>query len=253
MPHHAPIPATHVGTEQDATRDSVVKGSAAACGPRAVSIAVNSATITRLARVRFHREASVTRRGDATRLVLVPPDASEAELLYERVAPVVNRMVWLYLATDPDRDDVAQDIFVAIVRRAASVRDPAQLEAWAARVSFNAICNLFRRRKLRRWLSLDSLEDREHPSRRVDFEGRELVQRAQRLLEELPVAERMPFTLELFGNEDQPAIARLCGCSERTVRRRLKSARARFLELARRDPALSARLEVGADDGGRDD
>jgi RNA polymerase sigma factor (sigma-70 family) len=221
---------------------------------RTASVVGNSATITALARVRPHLEASVSPRGDATRLVLVPPDANEAELVYERVAPVVNRMVWLYLATDPDRDDIAQDIFVAIVRRAGSVRDPALLEAWAARVSFNAICNLFRRRKLRRWLSLDSLEDREHPARRTDFEGRELVLRAQRLLEELPVTERMPFTLELFGNESQPAIARLCGCSERTVRRRLKSARAHFLALARRDPALSTRLgELGAEDGTRDD
>jgi RNA polymerase sigma factor (sigma-70 family) len=186
--------------------------------------------------------------------VLVPPDASEAELVYERVAPVVNRMVWLYLATDPDRDDIAQDIFISIVRRASSVREPAHLEAWAARVSFNAICNLFRRRKLRRWLPFDSLEDREHPSRQTDFEGRELVRRAQRVLEDLPVAERMPLTLELFGNEDQAAIARLCGCSERTVRRRLKSARARFLALAERDPALSSRLgKLGAEESPSDD
>jgi RNA polymerase sigma factor (sigma-70 family) len=186
--------------------------------------------------------------------VLVPPDASEAELVYERVAPVVNRMVWLYLATDPDRDDIAQDIFISIVRRASSVREPAHLEAWAARVSFNAICNLFRRRKLRRWLPFDSLEEREHPSRQTDFEGRELLRRAQRVLEDLPVAERMPLTLELFGNEDQAAIARLCGCSERTVRRRLRSARARFLGLAERDPALSSRLgKLGAKEAPSDD
>jgi RNA polymerase sigma factor (sigma-70 family) len=193
--------------------------------------------------VRLTREPPASPRGDSARLVLVPPDASEAELVYERVAPVVNRMVWFYLATDPDRDDIAQDIFVSIVRRVSSVRDPAQLEAWAARVSFNAICNLFRRRKLRRWLSLDSLQEREHPARQTDFEGRELVLRAQRVLEDLPVAERMPFTLELFTDEGQPAIARLCGCSERTLRRRLKAARARFLALAQRDPALSSRLD----------
>src|SRR5215213_5452458 len=117
---------------------------------------------------------------DSTRLVLVPRDASVAEVVYERVAPVVNRMVWLYLGTDPERDDIAQDIFVSIVRRAASVRDPARLEAWASRVAFNAICNLFRRRKFRRWLSLDSLQEDEPPEHPTDFDGRELVVRAQR-------------------------------------------------------------------------
>jgi RNA polymerase sigma-70 factor (ECF subfamily) len=181
-------------------------------------------------------------RADSTRLVLVPRDSSEAELLYDRLAPVVHRVVWLYLASDPDRDDIAQDIFMSIVRRAGSVRDPAHLEAWAARVAFNAICNLFRRRKLRRWLSLDSLQESEHPDHHIDFEGRELVVRAQRILEKLPLTERMPFTLELFGNASQAEMARLCGCSERTLRRRLKDARERFLELARRDPALSSRL-----------
>ncbi len=189
-------------------------------------------------------------RKDSARLVLVPREASEAELLYERLAPVVHRVVWLYLATDPDRDDIAQDIFISIVRRANSVRDQRHLEAWAARVAFNAICNLFRRRKFRRWLSLDSLQDSEHPARHTDFEGRELVASAQRILERLPMTERMPLTLELFGNADQAEIARLCGCSERTLRRRLTAARARFLELARRDPALSSRLDEPGAGGG---
>jgi RNA polymerase sigma-70 factor (ECF subfamily) len=153
-------------------------------------------------------------------------------------------MVWLYLATDPDRDDIAQDIFVAIVRNASTVRDPALLEGWAARVAFNAICNLFRRRTFRRWLSLDSVREHEHPERSPDFEGRELVARTQALLERLPPEERMPLTLELLGNESQTEIARLCGCSERTLRRRLTSARKRFLRLVRRDPALCSRLGV---------
>ncbi len=179
------------------------------------------------------------------RLVLVPNDSSTTDVLYERVAPVVNRMVWLYLATDPERDDVAQDIFVAIVRGIGSVRDLAQLEAWVARVSFNTICNAFRRRKLLRWLSLDALQGYEPPDRDTDFEGRELVARAQKVLSHLPVAERMPFTLQLLGNASLEEIARLCDCSERTVRRRLKAGRERFLRLVRRDPVLAARLDAG--------
>jgi RNA polymerase sigma-70 factor (ECF subfamily) len=183
---------------------------------------------------------------DPARLALVPPDAREADVVYERVAPTVHRIVWLYLATDPERDDVAQDIFVSIIRRAGSIRDPARLEAWAARVAFNAIFNLFRRRKFRRWLSLDLLAEHEHPARRTDFEGRELAARAQQILESLPVLERMAFTLELFGNASQEEMARLCDCSKRTLRRRLKSARERFLDLARHDAVLSNRLtEIG--------
>lgn len=174
--------------------------------------------------------------------MLVPSDATAGELLYERVAPVVNRMVWLYLATDPERDDIAQDIFVSIVRAADTVRDARQLESWAARVAFNTICNVFRRRKILRWLSLEALKGYDPPTHPIDFEGRELVARTQRVLECLPVTERMPFTLQLLGNASLEEIARICGCSERTARRRLRAARERFVRLARRDPALAARL-----------
>lgn len=203
-------------------------------------------------RIRPSIEPPLEPRTDAARLLLVPREASESELVYERVAPVVNRLVWAYLATDSERDDIAQDIFLSIVRRRGSLRDPARLEAWAARVAFNAICNAFRRRKFRRWLSLEPLRDSELPEYRVDLEGRELVARAQRILEKLPLSQRMPLTLELFSNSTQPEIAQLCGCSERTLRRRLQVARERFAFFARRDPALAARLGDATESNGND-
>ena len=183
---------------------------------------------------------------ESTRLLLVPKEASTSEVLYERVAPVVHKMVWLYLATDPERDDIAQDILVAVVRGAATVRDPTQLEAWVSRVAFNAICNLFRRRKLVRWLSLEALAGYEPPAPHVDFEGRELVARTQKILECFPVAERMAFTLQLLGGATLEEIAERCGCSERTARRRLKAARERFSRLVTRDPVLASRLSPQA-------
>jgi RNA polymerase sigma factor (sigma-70 family) len=192
-------------------------------------------------------------RTDAARLLLVPRASSEAELVYERVAPVVNRLVWAYLATDSERDDIAHDIFVSIIRRRGSLRDPARLEGWAARIAFNAICSAFRRRKLRRWLSLDRLEDDQQPEYEADPEGRDLVFRAQRILEKLPMSQRMPLSLELFSDASQPEMARLCGCSERTLRRRLTAARERFALLARRDPALAARLTDSSTESPRDE
>jgi len=151
-------------------------------------------------------------------------------------------MAWLYLATDPERDDITQDILLAVLRGADSVREPGQLEAWVARVAFNTICNVFRRRRLLRWLSLDTLSSYEPPAPHTDFEGRELVARTQRVLERLPTAERMPLTMQLLGNASLPEIAQLCDCSERTLGRRLKAARLRFTRLLKQDPVLASRL-----------
>jgi RNA polymerase sigma factor (sigma-70 family) len=174
--------------------------------------------------------------------VLVPSDATRGELLYERVAPVVQRMAWIYLATDPERDDITQDILLSVLQGASSVKDPARLEAWAARVAFNTICNVFRRRKILRWLSLEALSGYEPPAPQADLEGRELVARAQKILERLPTSERMPFTLQLFGNASTAEIAKVCDCSERTLRRRLSAARERFTRLVKLDPVLASRL-----------
>jgi len=172
-------------------------------------------------------------------LRLVADSDRAAELLYERLAPVVNKLLWTFLGADPERDDLAHEIFIRILRGAEKVRDPSKLELWASRVTMNALKNEFRRRKLRRWLSLDMNEE---PAYHSDYEGRELLLRTYRTLERLPTRERLPFSLRLLQQASAEEIGRVCGCSVRTTKRRLRSARARFLKLAAADPLLGPRL-----------
>lgn len=147
---------------------------------------------------------------------------------------------------NPNRNDLVHDIFIKILRSAHTVRDPALLEGWAARVTVNAIKNEFRRRKLRRTFSLEAVPEDLSSSVHPDFEGRELLKRTTRLLDSMPVNERMPFTLQLLENRPVEEIAQLCDTSERTIKRRLKSARERFARLAENDPLLRSRLSESA-------
>lgn len=181
-------------------------------------------------------------RRPVVHLTLVEGESSAAERLYERVAPTVNRLVWAFLGPDAERDDVAHDIFLRILRGADQIREPERLEAWAARVTVNTIKNEFRRRKLRRLLSLDFRDEAQAPSLHPDFEAREILKRTVQVLEHMPVRERIPFTLQLFERAGVEEIAKLCGVSERTIKRRLQAARRRFVQLARRDPLLEERL-----------
>ncbi len=176
-------------------------------------------------------------------MVVSAGDASQAELIHARLAPLVNRLLWTFLGCDADRDDLAHDIFIKILRGVGRVRDPAKLESWAMRVTMNSIKNEFRRRKLRRFLSLDAVADAEHPRIHPDFEGRELLRRTQRVLATLPVSERIAVSMRLFEQASTERIAEVCGFSARTAKRRLASGRERFLRLARHDPLLSAHLE----------
>jgi RNA polymerase sigma-70 factor (ECF subfamily) len=175
-------------------------------------------------------------------LRLVARHESADELLYERLAPIVNRLIWTVLGPDPERDDLAHEIFIRILRGAAKVRDASRLEGWAARVTTNAIKNEFRRRKLRRWFSLEMNEDPEALHYHPDFEGREVLLRTYKTLERLPARERLAFSLRLLEQASAEEIARVCGCSLRTIKRRLKSGRTRFLKLAAADPLLGPRL-----------
>ncbi|MGC4087678.1 MAG: sigma-70 family RNA polymerase sigma factor [Polyangiaceae bacterium] len=170
-------------------------------------------------------------------------DTTFPEQLYARLAPVVNKLLWTLLGPDLERDDLAHEIFLRILRNAHKLRDPSRLEAWAARVTVNAVKNEFRSRKLRRFFLL-GLDDSEldAPSCHPDFEGRELLLRTYRLLTSLPARERVPLTLRLVGQQSTEQIAAACGYSTRTAKRRLKLAQARFLRLASADPLLAERL-----------
>lgn len=192
---------------------------------------------------------STASRG-ASHLTLVDGESTAAELLYQRLAPTVNRLVWAFLGPDSERDDLVHDIFVRILRGASRVREPERLEDWAARVTLNTIKNEFRRRKFRRFLSLDFRDEGEPKNYHPDFEARELLKRTVHVLERMPVSERVPFTLQLFERTSVEEIARMCGTSERTIKRRLQAARQRFERIARHDPLLVKRLPPDVSQGG---
>lgn len=191
---------------------------------------------------------------DEASLRLVTQNKGADELIYERLAPVVNKLLWTFLGPDSERDDLAHDVFVRILRGASKIRDHSKLEAWAARVTMNAIKNEFRRRKFRRWFSLETSEsDRDTPRYNTDFDGRELLLRTHRVLELLPTRERLPFSLQFLEQTSVEEIARVCGTSLRTTKRRLKAGRTRFLRLAAADPLLGPRLASVSQEGTDDD
>jgi RNA polymerase sigma-70 factor, ECF subfamily len=179
-------------------------------------------------------------------------EAASSEDLYAALAPLVNKLLWTLLGPDSERDDLAHEIFLRILQNAHHVRDPTRLQAWAARLVVNAVKNEFRRRKLRRWFSLEA-EDERAPSYHPDFEGREVLLRTYGVLEKLPPRERLPLTLRLIGQQGVAEIASALGCSTRTVKRRLQAGRDRFLRLASSEPLLAERLQHAQLGDGEDD
>lgn len=169
--------------------------------------------------------------------------AGVEELLYARLSPLVNRLVWSTLGPDSEHNDITHDIFIRIFRGIGRVHDPARLEHWATRITINTVYNEIRRRTLRRWVFWGAEELSEPPSPPVDLEGRELLTRTYRILALLPDAERLVLSLALFEDGNLDSIAELTGSSRSTVKRRLRRARERFHKLCQQDALVSAWIE----------
>lgn len=177
-------------------------------------------------------------------------DPRTGAALFDACEAQVNRIVWRVLGADEAHDDVVQQVFVALLRGLARVRDPEALPGWVAVVTVNTVRSEIRRRTIRRlWIrsAPEALDLAEAPA--PTHEARELLRRTYAVLAKLPTDERIAFTLRFIDEMPLTEVAAACDCSLATIKRRLQAAQTRFRRLAARDPALAERLREGRDDG----
>jgi RNA polymerase sigma-70 factor (ECF subfamily) len=158
----------------------------------------------------------------------VMPDTDAAESLdtaYRRYARYVAAVALKLLGRDDEVDDVVQEVFLAALRGLGSLREPEAIKGWLATVTVRIAGRRLRRRRLRAWIGLD------RPARYdalvapgAPADERALLERVYRLLDELPVKERLAWTLRHVEGERLDAVARICGCSLATAKRRVAAA-----------------------------
>ncbi len=161
-----------------------------------------------------------------------------APILYERFAPTVNRLVWHLMGADPDHNDLVQQVFLQVMRSATRLRDSDRLLQWVRAIAVNTVYAELRRRAVRRLFWRQQLPVRAHADLVRDVEARDLLMRAKAVIERLPAAERIVFTLFFVERETLGEIAELLGYSQATAKRRLRKASLRFQKLAANTPEL---------------
>ena len=159
-------------------------------------------------------------------------------VLYDRHASYVQRVIRRVLGADTETADLLQDTFLAAFRGIARLREPDQFRGWVAQIAINTVRSQLRKRRARRWLSFGA-EVPEVEVVAIDPNARETLRRAYALLEKLPVEERLVFSLCHLEGMTLDELARTCGVSVATAKRRLRRARERVEKLASHDPALS--------------
>lgn len=152
----------------------------------------------------------------------------------------VRKVLMRMLGPDRDLDDLAQDVFVLALESLHKLENPHALRGWLAQIAVFRARRCLRGRK--QWRILRFFAPEEMPPGRAstpDFEASEALRAAYRLLASLHVDERIAFALRFVEGMELAEVAAACRVSLATAKRRLARAEARFVELARHEPALA--------------
>ena len=172
-------------------------------------------------------EAGEAARGDA------PPALDE---LFRRYSGYVAAIGLRLLGRPDEVDDLVQDVFLAAHRGLAGLRAAEAVKGWLAAVTVRLARRRLRMRRLRGFVGLDDGPGRsalELADGSASPEQRALLARVYRVLDELPVALRLAWTLRQVEGEPLDSVATLCGCSLATAKRRITEAQRRIHEATR--------------------
>lgn len=161
-------------------------------------------------------------------LRLVPTGTTGEVLLddvYRRYCRYVAAVALRLDGRQTEVDDVVQEVFVEAARGIRGLRDPEAVKGWLATITVRVVRQRLRRRRMRRLFGLDAdidYVDLVDPS--ASPVDRLLVRAVYRILDEMAVEDRIAFTLHLMEGEKLEDVARLCGCSCSTAKRRIARA-----------------------------
>jgi RNA polymerase sigma-70 factor (ECF subfamily) len=151
-----------------------------------------------------------------------PQTRPDPAVLFRRHASYVAGVATRLLGRDHEVDDVVQDVFLVALRGLDALREPAAARAWLTKVAVRLSIRRLRWRRLRRTLGFDSVTTYDDlPDASLSSEDQVVVSRVYRLLDGLPAAERVAWTLRQVDDQPAEAVARLCGCSLATAKRRI--------------------------------
>lgn len=165
-----------------------------------------------------------------------PPAAAAA---FDRYGPLVRGLLCKTFGPHQDLEDLVQDVFLTLFRRARELRDPTALRSFLVGITVRTACSELRRRRLRRWLTL-SLGD-ELPEVSVsgaDHDARRAIRSLYTILDRLDAESRLAFVLRHGEGLEVAEVASSLGVSVATAKRRLAKANERVLFHARRDEGL---------------
>jgi len=165
-------------------------------------------------------------RKEQVRLRVVTGSGELAPLdqAYQQYAPYVARVILRLSGRHSEIEDLVQDVFVEAARGIGSLREPEAAKGWLATIAIRVVGRRLRARRLRRAFGVDGWLESEY-DQLVDPgaspHDRALLAAVYRILDELPTADRVAWSLHHVEGETLERVAHLCRCSLATAKRRI--------------------------------
>jgi RNA polymerase sigma-70 factor (ECF subfamily) len=165
-------------------------------------------------------------------------------VVWDRYAPLVRGVLRGSLGPDHAIEDLLQDVFLAFLRSADTLRNGAALRGFLIGVAVRLVALELRRRRVRKWVALSpSGSLPETPVAPRDVEGREALRALYRLLERMPDRRRLAFVLRHVQGCEILEVASSLGVSDSTAKREVARAEEQLQRQARHEPALAHYIE----------
>jgi RNA polymerase sigma-70 factor (ECF subfamily) len=160
--------------------------------------------------------------------------------VWERYSPMVHGVLRRALGPGHDFEDLLQDVFLRFYNRVQGLREPSALRSFIYSITIRVVRWEIRRAQSLRRREAAALELRDGPEMvTADPEARDLVARAQVVLDGLPPRERAVFVLRHVEGKELSEIAEGLEISLSTAKRWLKHAVALIDAGMHRDGRLS--------------
>jgi RNA polymerase sigma-70 factor, ECF subfamily len=160
--------------------------------------------------------------------------------------PRIGRTLMHVLGNQSEIEDLTQEVLIRVFARLDRVRDAASLRPFVTSTTVFVARETLRRRARKRWLVFTApaeLPEIELPG--ATPEQRRAVEAFYRVLEKLPLDERVAFSLRYVEGMELTEVAWATDVSLSTSKRRIKAAEARFTKLAAERPELAELLAEG--------
>ncbi len=153
---------------------------------------------------------------------LIAGDESAFRYLIEREQEHILRVCIGFLHNREDAEDIAQDVFIELIRSLENFRGEASISTWLYRIAVNKSLNFLQKRKRERLiLSLQELiglkepQSKQQPVQQLELKEQQL--KISQAIDSLPENQRIAYTLVKYDDLSYQEVAEIMNISHSSV------------------------------------